>query len=338
MSLQLAATQLTAGNTDIRYARMGLYLIPYGPTGDAVVPNAAGTLEFLAEAAVVPHQDRQFLVGATYGTALQMNLGAPKALGDPDVGKAAASATGARIAIMNPPFTNRSNMGDKFADPTQLSLRGRVDELESQLVAVDSELDGFVDKNSIAPLFAALAERCVDPRSGVLAMINPTIALTNASGLQERRVLAARFDVDTVLTCHQPGNINLSQNTNINESIVVMRRRAQERPPPRGSDRPSPRFPIPPQPPHPRADRLREDRRAPGSSTSTASPPTTPRLPTCSTPSTRSGRPMRGYCPTAGASYHTGPLNASAGETGPPPSGAHRSWRRPQPASQNIHR
>ena len=263
-----------------------------------------------------------------------MNLGAPKALGDPDVGKAAASATGARIAIMNPPFTNRSNMGDKFADPTQLSLRGRVDELESQLVAVDSELDGFVDKNSIAPLFAALAERCVDPRSGVLAMINPTIALTNASGLHERRVLAARFDVDTVLTCHQPGNINLSQNTNINESIVVMRRRAQ-RPPPARIGSALPEIPIPHNL-HTAGGSTPGRSAGAGSSTSTASPPTTPRLPTCSTPSTRSGRPMRGYCPTAGARYHTGPLNASAGETGPPPSGAHRSWRRPQPASQNI--
>ncbi|MCY4630785.1 MAG: hypothetical protein OXE75_07865 [bacterium] len=233
MSLQLAATQLTAGNTDIRYARMGLYLMPYGPTGDAVVPNAAGTLEFLAEAAVVQQPDQgELFARAAQGATLQMSPDSVGSLGDPEVGRAAHAALGARIAIMNPPFTNRSNMGEKFAGSTQQSLRGRVDELESQLVAGDSDLEGFVDKNSIAPLFVALAERCLEPSSGVLVMIHPTIALTNASGLQERRVLAARFDLDTVLTCHQPGNINLSQNTNINESIVVMRRRAQAPPPP----------------------------------------------------------------------------------------------------------
>ena len=54
-------------------------------------------------------------------------------------------------------------------------------------------------------------------------MINPTIALSATSGLKERQVLAQRFHVHTVLTCHQPGNINMSQQTNINESIVVMR-------------------------------------------------------------------------------------------------------------------
>ena len=65
-------------------------------------------------------------------------------------------------------------------------------------------------------------------------MINPTIALSSTSGLKERQILAERFHIHTVLTCHQPGNINMSQNTSINESIVVMRRHsAGTRPPTR---------------------------------------------------------------------------------------------------------
>ena len=32
MSLQLAASQLTAGNQDIQYRKMGLHLMPYGPS------------------------------------------------------------------------------------------------------------------------------------------------------------------------------------------------------------------------------------------------------------------------------------------------------------------
>ena len=55
-------------------------------------------------------------------------------------------------------------------------------------------------------------------------MINPTIALTAASGRQERLAFAKRCHIHTVLTCHQPGNTNMSQNTSINESIIVMRR------------------------------------------------------------------------------------------------------------------
>ena len=34
VSLQLAATQLMSGNTDVKYRKMGLHLMPYGPQPD----------------------------------------------------------------------------------------------------------------------------------------------------------------------------------------------------------------------------------------------------------------------------------------------------------------
>ena len=39
-----------------------------------------------------------------------------------------------------------------------------------------------------------------------------------------RQIFAKRFQIHTLLTCHQPGEINLSQNTFINESLIVARR------------------------------------------------------------------------------------------------------------------
>ena len=64
VSLQLAATQLTAGNSDIRYSGMGLYQMRYGPTGDPMVPIAAGTLELIAEDDLVPPPDLEMFTGA----------------------------------------------------------------------------------------------------------------------------------------------------------------------------------------------------------------------------------------------------------------------------------
>ena len=87
----------------------------------------------------------------------------------------------------------------------------------------DKDMEDFVDKNALGPLFVALADRCLEESTGILTMIHPTIALTNPSGQYERMVLAQRFHIHTVLTCHQPGQINMSQNTSINESIVVVR-------------------------------------------------------------------------------------------------------------------
>ena len=224
VSLQLAATQLTAGNTDVKYAGMGLYQMPYGPTDDPMAPVAAGTLEMLAAEDVIPRDQAVLFDRTAAATALRASLD------DPEVERAATAAMGARIVIMNPPFTERERMGQKFHSTVQTRLRKRVDGLEKAFVSADPALEGFVTRRALRPMFAALAERCVADKDGVLAMILPTVALANHSGVHERRVLADRFDVHTVLTCHQPGNINLSQNTSINESIIVLRRSRSKAP------------------------------------------------------------------------------------------------------------
>lgn len=227
VSLQLAATQLTAGNAEIKYSGMGLYRMPYGPTNEPMVPIAAGTLELIAEDEIVPPPEPEMFASAAQGSAVKVSLS------DPEIERAARAVMGARIAIMNPPFTNREKMGEKFPDSTQRLLRNRTDGLESRLVAADSDLEGMFDKNSLAPLFVLLTEKCLHAVECSFVLIHPTIALTNSSGVEERRVLARRFHVHTILTCHQPGNISLSQNTNINESIIVLRRFDGDRPPTR---------------------------------------------------------------------------------------------------------
>ena len=152
---------------------------------------------------------------------------------DPLLRDAVDDVRNVRIVVMNPPFTNRTNMGEKFPKETQRRLRERVDSFERTLVAADPQLEGFVGKNSIGPLFDALADKCLDPANGLLAMVNPTIALTNTSRQQKRTIFAKRFHIHTLLTCHRPGQINLSQNTAINESIVIAKRHTGERPPTR---------------------------------------------------------------------------------------------------------
>ena len=219
MSLQLAASQLTAGNQDIRYRQMGLHLMSYGPDKHDPTRIGVGTLELLGQQAIVPQTNALGLPDAAIGS---------RAVWDPsddaDLEDAVDATRDARIIIMNPPFTNRAKMGEKFPAATQQRLRTRVDAMENILVGADRELHRFMDKNALRPLFVALADRCLAPADGVLTMITPTISLCATSGLQERRTLAQRFHIHTVLTCHQPRQINLSQNTSINESIVVAKR------------------------------------------------------------------------------------------------------------------
>ncbi|WP_419840576.1 DEAD/DEAH box helicase family protein [Candidatus Poriferisodalis sp.] len=228
VSLQLAATQLMSGNADVKYRKMGLHLMPYGPQPDGV--SAAGTLELLARNEIIA-SGRLFDDAAE---SSRIETGAEQPLEGPDMDDAATAATGARVVIMNPPFSNRTKAGEKFDNDDQRALRSRMDALEQMLVSSDPSLGGALDKNSIHPLFATLAERCLDEDTlGVIAMISPTILATNASGLAERRWLASRLHLHTILTNFATRDGNLSQNTEINESVFVFSRNDGPHPPTR---------------------------------------------------------------------------------------------------------
>ena len=219
VSLQLAAAQLTAGNKDVRYRKMGLHLMPYGPSQHDPSRVSAGTLELLGQKAIVGRDGELDIPDSAIGSQSIWGHG-----DDVELEDAVDAAKDARIVIMNPPFTSRWKMGEKFPKLIQERLRRRVDLMEDVLVRSDSDMVGFTNKTSIRPMFSALAGKCVEQEEGVISMIIPTIGLCITSGRRERQVLAERFHIHTILTCHRPGQNNLSQRTNINESIVLLRR------------------------------------------------------------------------------------------------------------------
>ena len=219
ISLQLAASQLTTGNQDIGYRRMGLHRMPYGPDAGDPTKVSAGTLELLGQREIVPRTGELDLPDERIASEEIWTQGGESMEDALDAVKG-----GVRIVIMNPPFTERVRMGEKFPKAVQQALRDRTDDMEDLLVNADPELKNFVTRRAGGPLFVSLAEKCLAEDTGILVMINPTIMFSSTSGLQERRILAKRFRIHTVVTCHQPGNINMSQETSINESIVVMHR------------------------------------------------------------------------------------------------------------------
>ena len=216
VSLQLAASQLTAGNQEISYRRMGLHLMPYGPSLDDPTRVSVGTLELLGQKAIVPRNNELNLADDRIGSQVVWNEH-----DDTELEDAVDAVKEARIVIMNPPFSNRAKMGEKFPKEIQQALRSRVDDMERILISADPGLMEFGDKNSIRPLFVALADHCLDRPDGVITMIEPTIALSAPSGLKERQILAQRYHIHTVLTGRWPREFTLSQNVEIDECMVI---------------------------------------------------------------------------------------------------------------------
>ena len=219
VSLQLAASQLTAGNQEIRYRQMGLHLMPYGPQADNPAQVSVGTLELLGQKAIVPRNSELNLADDRIGSQVVWNQ--PD---DTELEDAVDAVKDANIVIMNPPFSSRKKMGEKFPQAIKTQLQRRTDAMEEYLTNADGDMTDFTDKNALEALFTALADKCVQDIGGILTMINPTVALCAPSALKKRRILARRFHIHTVITSHLPGQINLSQNTGINESIIVARR------------------------------------------------------------------------------------------------------------------
>ena len=229
VSLQLAATQLMSGNADVKYRKMGLHLMPYGRQDDGAV--AAGTLELLARSEIV--RSGRLFDDAAESETLQTGLEG-EAVEGPDMDDAAEGAVGARLVVINPPFTNRSKCGEKFDGRDQAALRQRIDSLEKMLVKSEPSLDGVLDKNSVRPMFETLAGKCRSEDNGsTFVMISPTIIATASSAAPMRPWIAERFHVHTILTCHDPAQPNLSQDTAINESVFVFQRLDGARPPTR---------------------------------------------------------------------------------------------------------
>ena len=235
VSLQLAGAQLTLGDTSIAYRSMGLYEMPYGPTPGieglsnptAVAP--AGSLELLTDIRVLdPPRQPQGGLRLDDPNAGQRSVALRTGV-SPGLDDVVERLKGRRIAFMNPPFVTRDKLAKKLGEAGQRAVRERIDETQAFLEHNVPGLAGMTDKTSTRPLYVALGLKLIDQDNGVLAMVIPTSALLAPSGREERRILARELRVRWIVTCHEPGNVNMSQRTGINESLVVGTRRDRDR-------------------------------------------------------------------------------------------------------------
>ena len=225
-SLQMAAAQLVMRNTRTDLKRLGLHELPYGNDGEGLA--WAGTLEILNADALWGEDGVRRITNDLYRKKAY-----GRRIGDErleSIEHIAEEIKGQKIVLTNPPFTSREKMGSKYREHAdRKALHDRVDEIEAEAVRTDATLKRITDKNSVRALFVALAEKVLDEKRGVLGMVCPTAPMMSGpAGARERKVLAERFHVQTIVTCHDPNERNMSDGTGIHESLVVCRRAQPE--------------------------------------------------------------------------------------------------------------
>ena len=142
------------------------------------------------------------------------------------------------LVICNPPFTRRGSDGGKEEALSRVFSLPEGD-LESQqaIAKRTSALLKGTSANQMAghaSSFTVLADRMVSP-GGRIALVLPVTALFGESWREVRRMLSARYEIEFVVSSHDPVLLSMSYDTAIAETLLVARRlREGEQPSGRG--------------------------------------------------------------------------------------------------------
>ena len=219
--VQLAACNLALGNPRVDYRRMNLYTMQHGPQADG--SYKAGSLELLATA-----KDERDIISVAAPLPTAQDLHAERA--EPSAIPSESLTQQFDLVIMNPPFTRNDIRNRQYDSVDRRPLQEREIEIANFLAGPDSQASQAIDQTSVRTFFSPLADALLKRNgSATLAKVVPTTALTAPSGTDERRFLAERFQIETIVTSHDPKHISFSENTTIHESLVVARRRTGHR-------------------------------------------------------------------------------------------------------------
>ena len=216
--IQLAACNMTLGAPTVDYERMNLVTMPHGPQSDG--SPKAGSLEILNAA-----DDARDLRAMTAPPRSLETLDAEQVNESEEIRFPLCDLD---AVIMNAPFTANENRSRKYGEAGRKAMQRHELGIQEHVGRRDSEAGEVITANSIRTFFTPLADLLIRNTPGLAAMVIPTTACTGSSGVAERRFLAERFHIETVVTSHDPRRPNFSENTAIHESLLICRRRPPE--------------------------------------------------------------------------------------------------------------
>ena len=215
---QFAAANLTLGAPDVGFSRMNLAAVRDGVHDGRAY---AGSLELLPQGG----GQEDWVAVKDISAPLPPIEGLPDAHGSADF-----NPGGMDVVITNPPFTEVNKRLEKLPDRADKDLMGaRFQALQDDLAGTDAA-HMVKGARSIEPYFTPLINRLLRKDTGTMAIVLPVTALISPSKqvLARRRYLAAHFHLATVITSHAPSKkgigINFSHDTDVHESLLVLRR------------------------------------------------------------------------------------------------------------------
>ena len=216
-AIHFAATSLAMLNPQIQFDRMNLYVMPLGVEEDEAF---LGSLEFLLDQQATV----QFALSPeTLGVEAEV---VGQVTGSGTRGVASTTLPNLDLAIMNPPFTRSVGGNLLFGNRQPADRRKLQNELSRRLRARDASATA-----GLGAAFVAAVAPSLRPGEGRLALVLPATVCTGPSWRQTRELIERDFELDMVITSHDPQRWNFSDSTDLSEVLIIATRRSGKKVP-----------------------------------------------------------------------------------------------------------
>ena len=215
-AIHLTAATLAAMSPSVRFEQMQLHSLRLGTEVQADLRGKESRDVYLGSLDWLKASEIQSSFSAT-----EEQIGATTGAGS------IVQRPRADLVISNPPFTRRGSDGGKEEALTRVFSLPEGD-LESQQAIAKSTSALLKDTaaNQMAghaSSFTVLADRMVKP-DGRIALVLPVTALSGESWREIRKMLATRYEIEFVVSSHDPALLSMSYDTAIGEALLVARR------------------------------------------------------------------------------------------------------------------
>ena len=216
-ALHLTASTLALRVPDVPINVTHLFRVPFGHD-----QGELGSLEFFRSATI--GKTGLFAAEADYVTGSGTKT---------TEGSTAPVVPDLDLCIMNPPFTSSRQPNLLFGslpDKERANLQKRLKKLVK-----DHHLPASITAG-LAAVFTVLGDRYVKP-GGRLALVTQRAALSGIAWRRTRQLVSGGYDLEYVITSHEPDHWNFSDTTELSEVLIVARKRVAGEP-----DRPAGKY------------------------------------------------------------------------------------------------
>jgi hypothetical protein len=196
----LTASTLALRTPEIAFTKMNLYCLPFGGSD-----HRLGSIEFS--------------VGSQIGLSLDL-FGAKQVKGSAFEEAPSASLPNLDLCVMNPPFT-RSVGGNLLFGSLPITERKPMQKKLGKI----ARQPGFSANITagLGSVFVAVADPYIKPK-GRIALVLPKALLSGVSWGPTRELINKGYEIEYIVSSHDPNRWNFSESTSLSEVLVVAKK------------------------------------------------------------------------------------------------------------------